>query len=670
MKKKLLFLLSFSFISSFLFAKIEKPVSWSHSVEKVNEETFILHFKAEIQKGWHVYSAYLKEGGPLPTYVSFTESEKYALVGELFESQNLEKKYDDIFEMEVLYFSHTMQVSQKVEKKTPDAFLIHGEIEYSVCDSTKCLPPEIVEVEFSIPKTEKKATVTPSKNKNREKGVGEKENVQEKSTLSAKNKESTKKKNKKTLWGIFVGGFLGGLLALLTPCVFPMLPLTISYFTKQTKNKFYPLIYGVSIIVIYVLLGFLITVLFGADALNSLASNGIVNFLFFIVFILFALSFLGLFEITLPSKWVNSADKKADKGGIIGVFFMAFTLGLVSFSCTGPIIGTLLVEASVLGESTGPIVGMFGFSFALALPFTLLSYFPKVLSSLPKSGGWLQTVKVVLGFLELGLALKFLSNVDLAYHWKFLDREVFLVLWIAIGCFLTLYLAGKLRLEKDPPLNGVGSIRICFAIISLAFTTYLLPGLWGAPLKAVSGFLPPEQTQDFNLNSINTEKSHSNIKEKKYGGIFECPHNLNCFFDYEEALSVAKKENKPLFIDFTGWTCVNCRKMEAEVWSDKSVHSLLDENFILVSLYVDDKTDLPENEKYTSATTGKKIKRVGQKWADFQISKFESNSQPYYIILSHEEEILEGPRGYNSNIKEYVDFLENGIFKFKESELQ
>ena len=670
----LLFFLAFTG-SKTLFAKIENPVTWTHSIEVKNSKTILLHFDAEIEDGWYIYSSKIEALGPIPTSIFLTESEKYSPSGDLEESPKPKTKYSDVFEMEIASFSKKARFSQKIERKTSEAFEIKVSLEFGVCNAKKCLPPELIDVVFSIPAAseigdEKRAKKTnafispPKKETSNTSSVEKKENKKEKAS------SPKKKKKRKTLWAIFIAGFLGGLLALLTPCVFPMLPLTISYFTKQAKNTFYPIIYGVSIVVIYVFLGLLITILFGADALNSLASNGIVNFIFFVVFIIFALSFLGLFEITLPSKWVNKTDKNSNRGGLIGVFFMALTLGLVSFSCTGPIIGTLLVEASVLGERTGPLVGMLGFSVALALPFTLLSYFPKALQALPKSGGWLQTVKIVLGFLEIALALKFLSNVDLAYHWQFLDREVFLVLWIATGTFLTLFLAGMLRIEKTPPLSeGVGVFRICFAIISLAFTIYLLPGLWGAPLKAVSGFLPPEQTQDFNIHTIGAsshlESSKENKKEKKFGEFFKCPHGLNCFFDYEEALEAAKEENKPLFIDFTGWTCVNCRKMEAQVWSDEKVHSLLAEEFIVASLYVDDKTLLPESEVYVSEKTQKTIKTIGQKWADFQITRFESNSQPYYIIFSHEEEMLEEPHAYNTNIEEYVQFLKNGISNFK-----
>lgn len=483
------------------------------------------------------------------------------------------------------------------------------------------------------------------------------------------------KEEQQSMMGIFIAGFIGGLAALLMPCIFPMLPLTVSFFTKgsQTKGKAVSraLFYGLSIIVIYVVLGLLVTVIFGADALNSLSTNGVFNFLFFILLMIFAISFLGAFEITLPSSWVNKMDANSDKGGLAGLFFMAGTLALVSFSCTGPIIGTLLVQAATSGALLGPAVGMFGFSFALAIPFALFALFPSWLSALPKSGGWLNSVKVVLGFLELALAMKFLSNVDLAYHWNWFDREIFLVLWIVIFGLMGLYLLGKLKFSHDSPVNFISIPRLMISIVVLSFTIYMIPGLWGAPLKSISAFLPPQGTQDFDLytpslgggGQSSTAAGHTEGKHK-YADIFHAPLNLNVFFDYDEGLAYAKKVNKPIMIDFTGHACVNCRKMEANVWPDKAVYSKLNNDYVIIQLYVDDKTELEENEKYQSTFSGRAVNTIGNKWSDIQASKFNSNSQPFYVLLGHDEKPLVKPSGAIS-IEKYIQFLDSGLATFK-----
>lgn len=487
-------------------------------------------------------------------------------------------------------------------------------------------------------------------------------------------KPLVKKEEKQGLIGIFIAGFIGGLAALLMPCIFPMLPLTVSFFTKgsQTKGKAVSraMFYGLSIIVIYVVLGLLVTVLFGADALNSLSTNGVFNFLFFILLLIFAISFLGAFEITLPSSWVNKMDANSDKGGLAGLFFMAGTLALVSFSCTGPIIGTLLVQAATDGAYLGPAIGMFGFSFALAIPFALFAMFPSWLSALPKSGGWLNSVKVVLGFLELALAMKFLSNVDLAYHWNWFDREVFLVLWIVIFGLMGLYLLGKLKFSHDSPVSFISVPRLLIAVIVLSFTVYMIPGLWGAPLKSVSAFLPPQATQDFDLytSTLTGCANGSAVKHEegphKYSEIFHAPLNLNVFFDYEEGMAYAKKVKKPVMIDFTGHACVNCRQMEANVWPDKAVFSKLNNDYVIIQLYVDDKTELAENEKFKSKFSGKTVNTIGNKWSDFQASRFNSNSQPFYVLLGNDEQLLTPPTGANYNAGEYLEFLNNGLKTF------
>ncbi|RYE36532.1 MAG: thioredoxin family protein [Sphingobacteriaceae bacterium] len=482
------------------------------------------------------------------------------------------------------------------------------------------------------------------------------------------------KQAQQSLWAIFLAGLLGGFAALIMPCIFPMLPLTVSYFTKTAQSRgsaiSKAIIYGLSIIVIYVAFGLIITVIFGADALNDLATNGVFNLIFFLLLIVFAVSFFGAFEITLPSAWANKMDEQSDKGGFVGLFFMAATLALVSFSCTGPIIGTLLVQAATSGALLGPAVGMFGFSLALAIPFALFAMFPSWLNSLPKSGGWLNSVKVVLGFLELALALKFLSNVDLAYHWEWFDREIFLVLWIVIFGLMGIYLLGKIRFSHDSPVESVTIPRLFLSIIVLAFTAYMIPGLWGAPLKSISAFLPPLQTQDFDLYTPGISGNHqSSIQNTdntthKYADIFKAPLGLNAFFDYDEALAFAKKNHKPVMIDFTGHACVNCRQMEASVWTDKAVYSLISNDFVLLQLYVDDKTELPSAEQTVSAQ-GKKITTIGKKWSDFQASKFKANSQPFYVLLDDNGNLLVQPQGANYNADAYKTFLQSGLDAFK-----
>ncbi len=485
------------------------------------------------------------------------------------------------------------------------------------------------------------------------------------------------KQAQQSLWAIFLAGLLGGFAALIMPCIFPMLPLTVSYFTKTAQSRgsaiTKAIIYGLSIIVIYVAFGLIITVIFGADALNDLATNGVFNLVFFLLLIVFAISFFGAFEITLPSAWANKMDEQSDKGGFLGLFFMAATLALVSFSCTGPIIGTLLVQAATSGALLGPAVGMFGFSLALAIPFALFAMFPSWLNSLPKSGGWLNSVKVVLGFLELALALKFLSNVDLAYHWEWFDREIFLVLWIIIFGLMGIYLLGKLKFSHDSPVDSITIPRLFLSIIVLAFTVYMIPGLWGAPLKSISAFLPPLQTQDFDLytpsitgNHQSTSTQNNNDTPQKYTDIFKAPLGLNAFFDYDEALMYANKNHKPIMIDFTGHACVNCRKMEASVWTDKSVYSIISNDFVLLQLYVDDKTDLQPSEQ-TVTSQGKKIKTIGNKWSEFQASRFKANSQPFYVLLDDEGQLLVPPQGADYNADNYKAFLQSGLDAFKKS---
>ncbi|TWJ03534.1 thiol:disulfide interchange protein DsbD [Mucilaginibacter frigoritolerans] len=488
----------------------------------------------------------------------------------------------------------------------------------------------------------------------------------------------------KTLWEIFIAGLLGGFTAVLLPCIYPLLPLTVSFFTKKSgtraKGIMQSLVYGLSIIIIYVSLGMLISIVFGSDALNELATNGIFNMFFFLLLVVFGISFLGAFEITLPSSLANKLDANADKGGLTGIFFMASTLVVVSFSCTGPIIGTLLVDAASKGDRLGPAVGMAGFSLALALPFTIFALFPSLLKSLPKSGGWLNSVKVVLGFLELAFALKFLSNVDLAYHWNWFDREIFLSLWIAIGLLLGLYLIGKIKFSHDSDVPYLSIPRTFLSIIVFAFVIYMIPGLWGAPLKSISAFLPPIATQDFDLSpspggsTTSSAGASSSIKNHKYAENYTriSTRGLDAFYDYDQALQASKELHKPIIIDFTGFNCVNCRKMESNVWSDKQVFDRLQNDYVLLQLVVDDKAELAPSEQFTSAYSGKKITTLGGRWSDLEASRFNSNSQPYYVLLDSDGNMLADKSGKqiqpspaNYDVASYLKFLDSGIAAYK-----
>jgi thiol:disulfide interchange protein len=488
----------------------------------------------------------------------------------------------------------------------------------------------------------------------------------------------------KTLWEIFIAGLIGGFTAVILPCIYPLLPLTVSFFTKKAgtraKGILHSLIYGLSIIIIYVTLGMLISIIFGSDALNALATNGIFNIFFFLLLVIFGISFLGAFEITLPSSLANKLDENADKGGLAGIFFMASTLVVVSFSCTGPIIGTLLVDAASKGDRLGPAVGMFGFSLALALPFTIFALFPSALKTLPKSGGWLNSVKVVLGFLELAFALKFLSNVDLAYHWNWFDREIFLSLWIAIGLLMGLYLIGKIKFSHDSDLQHLSVPRVFLSIVVFAFVIYMIPGLWGAPLKSISAFLPPIATQDFDLSTIpggsapSTDVKQSSISVRKYAGNYDRikTRGLDAWYDYDQALQVSKELHKPILIDFTGFNCVNCRKMEANVWSDPKVFDRLRNDFILLQLVVDDKAELDVNDRFKSAYSGKIITTLGGKWSDLEAARFNSNSQPFYVLLDSDGKMLTdktgteiAPSPADYNIDSYLKFLDSGIAAYK-----
>lgn len=674
--KKFTAITLFMLISISGFTQILKPVKWSFSSESISEKEAYIVLTADIEDGWHVYSQYIAEGGPIPTAINFNKSADYKLIGKTSEAPKAISAFDNNFGMQISWHEHKVTFKQKIGLKKPEV-KIRGTLEFMVCNDKQCLPPEEIEFNVTIKGGESQtiaSTTTVVANPISTPKIAEKDSVVKTITANSTKINENLVQNissKPSLWAIFLAGFVGGLLALIMPCIFPMLPLTVSYFTKKAGSRrkaiSHAAIYGLSIIVIYVALGMIITLAFGSDALNELASNGIFNFLFFLLLMVFAVSFFGAFEINLPSSWINKIDAQSDKGGLVGLFFMAFALALVSFSCTGPIIGTLLVQAASMGELMGPAIGMLGFSLALAIPFTLFASFPSLLKTLPKSGGWLNSVKVTLGFIELALAFKFLSNVDLAYHWEFLDREVFLVLWIVIFAMMGFYLLGKLKFSHDSDLPYITIPRLFLSIITLAFTVYMIPGLWGAPLKAISAWLPPQTTQDFDLytNTLSSPEIKQDTVKKKYAGLFKAPHNLDAFFDYEQGLAYAKQQNKPVLIDFTGHSCVNCRKMEASVWSEAEVLKRLKKDYVLISLYVDDKTDLPENEQYVSKFSGKKIKTIGNKWSDFQAATFQTNSQPYYVLVNNEGKLLVPPQAFNLDVKNYVSFLDSGLTAYQ-----
>lgn len=657
----------------FTQAQILEPVKWKFEVEKISDTEALLKATATIDKGWHLYSQFMTltpdQFGPEVTVFTFNKNPNIKLLGKVEEKGKLTEEITPLFDnILVRFFSDKVTFIQKVQV-TAEQTVVTGNVYYMVCDDKQCLPPDEKEFSFKLAGF----SAAPA-------GIAIPEDT---AAMATENADSSTVKQSVSativqapvadadsdggLWAVFIAGFLGGLIALLTPCVFPMIPLTVSFFTKQSGSRragvMKALAYGLSIILIYVTLGLTVTVFFGSDALNALASDIWFNLAFFVLLVVFGASFLGAFEITLPASWVNKMDQKSDKGGVLGIFFMAFTLALVSFSCTGPIIGTLLVDAATRGALLGPAVGMTGFSLALALPFTLFAIFPGWLKSLPKSGGWLNSVKVVLGFLELAFALKFLSNVDLAYHWGILDREVFLVLWISLFMMLGLYLIGIIKFSHDSPLPYLSVPRLMFAIAAFSFTFYLVPGLWGAPLKSVNAFLPPMATQDFDLSSSGGNHvvvSETGQETRKYADLLHCPHNLSCFFDLEEGIAYAKKVGKPVMIDFTGHSCVNCRKMEATVWADGEVLRRLRDDYVLISLYVDDKTPLPLEEQFVSKFSGKKIKTVGNKWSDYQASTFNINSQPYYVLMDHDRTLLVPPTAYDPSIPAYINFLDSG----------
>lgn len=627
---------------------IINPVKWDFSSKKIRDCEYELSFKAKIEENYHMYGQKSYGDLPLSTSFQFTPNSNYELVGKPTESK-LIKKFEPLFDSELEFFEQEASFVQKIKLKSDKAFEIKGNVEFVLCNDVQCLSPKTEE--YSL-KVEGSAECLIS------------------GTVEAESK------NSRSWWSIFLIGFLGGLAALLTPCVFPMIPMTVSFFTKSSKTRAKgisnALIYGSSIIVIYILLGIGVTMAFGPAALNALSTNVWFNLGFFVLLVIFAISFLGAFEITLPSRFINKMDSQSDRGGLIGIFFMAFTLALVSFSCTGPIIGTLLVDAAVNGGLAGPFWGMFGFSAALALPFGLFAAFPGWLNTLPKSGGWLNSVKVVLGFLELALAFKFASNADLVVQANILTREIFIAIWIAIFGIMGIYLMGWLKLAHDSAIQHLSVSRLFLAILTFSFTIYLIPGLWGAPLKLISGFPPPdfysESPQGFGnsksaigLNSSQNDNETGHPKE-------HCPNELPCFHDYDQALAYAKKVGKPLLIDFTGWACVNCRKMESQVWTDPEVDKRIRNEVILVSLYVDDKTELPANEQTVKKLGSRdfQIKSIGNKWSYMQTNLYKTNAQPQYILVdNNEQQLTKETAHYDSDIKKYVNWLDEGLNEFK-----
>ena len=687
--KKLFSILLLVFVTLAVQAQIHQPVKWKIKLEDSKSAEKEIVFAATIEKGWHLYDMNLPEGGPVSTSFTFETLQGAELIGQPVSNIKPTVVYDEQFAMDLRWFPGAVTFTQKVKILDPKKFKIEGEVEFMVCNDETCLPPDRVSFAFDSKNTkltlpadapvvekddvtkeqpdtnlvieEGKTLTTPDPVAKEEVVIANPEKIANALTDDAalwtpviddlKAYGDTTVTATDTSWlFIFFAGFLGGLIALLTPCVWPMIPMTVSFFLKRTKDRKKAIrdavTYGLSIIVIYLVMGLLITGIFGASALNDLSTNAIFNIIFFLLLVVFAISFFGAFEMVLPASWTTKLDSKADSTtGILSIFFMSFTLVLVSFSCTGPIIGTLLVQAASMGTAVGPAIGMFGFALALSIPFSLFAIFPNMLQSMPKSGGWLNSVKVVLGFLELALALKFLSVADLAYGWRLLDREVFIVLWIVIFFLLGLYLLGKIKFSHDSDVKYVSVPRLFMAIISFGFAVYMIPGLWGAPLKSISAFAPPLYTQDFSL----------------YNDEVHAP-----FDDYESGMAYAKRVNKPVMIDFSGFGCVNCRKMEASVWTDPKVKQLLEKDYVLITLMVDDKTKLPKPIEIEEHGKVRKLKTIGDKWSYLQRSKFGANAQPFYILLNDEGKPIGPSYAFNEDVSKYIQFLENGLKAFKE----
>ena len=641
------------------FPQIQEPVTFTQQLRKISETEAEIVFTGKIDKGWHVYSTDLGDGGPIAATLEMEHISGATLEGKLTPQGNEISDYDKLFEMQVRWFENEAQFVQRLQL-TGGPWRVEGYLTYGACNDQNCLPP--TDVNFSFSGTaQASATVAaivdsqPSQEQKDENTITQINQPIGDTDLWAPviNElhamgESLGTTDRSWLY-IFFAGFLGGLLALFTPCVWPIIPMTVSFFLKRSKDKkkgiWDAVTYGLAIIVIYVALGLAVTLLFGASALNALSTNAIFNIFFFLLLVVFAVSFFGAFEITLPSSWTTAVDSKAEKTtGLISIFLMAFTLALVSFSCTGPIIGFLLVEVSTMGSILAPTIGMLGFAIALALPFTLFALFPTWLKQMPKSGGWMNVIKVTLGFIELAFALKFLSVADLAYGWHILDRETFLALWIVIFGLLGVYLLGKIKLPHDDDDTRVSVPRFFLALCSLAFAIYMVPGLWGAPLKAVSAFAPPMYTQDFNLykNEVRAQ-----------------------FDDYDLGMEYARRVGKPVMLDFTGYGCVNCRKMELAVWTDTKVADLMNNDYVLITLYVDNKTKLPEPIVVQENGQERKLRTLGDKWSYLQRVKFGANAQPFYVLIDNEGKPLNKSYAYDENVDKYVEFLETGLENYK-----
>ncbi|WP_194775072.1 protein-disulfide reductase DsbD family protein [Pararhodonellum marinum] len=682
--KSSLFAFTFLFFSLFTaMAQMVAPPKWNIAFDReefnIGEEIELI-LKADIPRDWYIYSNDFDEDvGPILTHLILEENVGIVQKGDL-KAINPKTKYDNIWEGEVTYFEQKGEFRQTFEI-TGAAGRLTGVVEYQMCSDItgQCI---LYEEDFDFQLTARANGSTQEPATIAEELAAESPSEADKiddptEEIDAADVEASSRtyisleedEDKSGLIGFMIIAFLAGLAALLTPCVFPMIPMTVTFFTGRSKSRVQGIrnafIYGFSIIAIYTIAGTAVAALQGPEFANWLSTHWVPNVFFFLVFIFFAFAFLGMFELNLPTGFVNKMDAKADKGGMTGVFFMAFTLVLVSFSCTGPIVGSILIS-SAGGALVKPILGMFAFSLAFAIPFTLFAIFPEWLNSLPKSGGWLNSVKVVLGFLELALAFKFLSIADQVYHWGLLDRDIYLAIWIVIFALLGVYLLGKIRLPHDSPMEYLGVPRLMLAIITFVFVLYLIPGLWGAPLKALSGYLPPMSTHDFNiLEDRYASEAENELDEiPKYGNLLKMPHGINGYFDYEQALRVAKKQDKPLFIDFTGHGCVNCREMEARVWSDPEVLKRLKEDFVMVALYIDERLELPEAEWYTSSYDGKVKKTMGKQNADFQITRFNNNAQPYYVLLDHNEELLVKPKAYDSSIPSFIEFLDEAKTEF------
>ena len=634
------------------FAQIQDPVQFKTEWKKISDTEAQIVFTGVIDEGWHVYSTDLPEGGPISATFNTDKMEGIELDGKLMPEGKEIEAFDKVFEMKLRYFEEKATFVQKL-KITAANYFIEGYLQYGSCNDENCLPPTDVEFSFSGKGAAGAPVATPTEEKPATPAVSSNVSTADYwapviDKLNAFGEETANAANQ-SWFIIFITGFVGGLLALFTPCVWPIIPMTVSFFLKRSKDKKKGIrdawTYGASIVVIYVTLGLAITLIFGASALNALSTNAVFNILFFLMLVVFAASFFGAFEITLPSKWSNAVDSKAEQtSGLLSIFLMAFTLSLVSFSCTGPIIGFLLVEVSTTGSVVAPAIGMLGFALALALPFTLFALFPSWLKQMPKSGGWMNVIKVTLGFLELAFALKFLSVADLAYGWRILDRETFLALWIVIFGLMGFYLLGKIKFPHDDDDNTVSVPRFFMALCSLAFAVYMVPGLWGAPLKAVSAFAPPMNTQDFNLykNEVHAQ-----------------------FDDFDAGMEYARRNGKPVMLDFTGYGCVNCRKMELAVWTDQKVSKLIQDDYVLITLYVDNKTPLPENIKVTENGKERTLRTLGDKWSYLQRVKFGANAQPFYVLIDNDGNPLNKSYSYDEDINKYVDFLETGLNNYK-----